>query len=253
MAITDLIGIPEGINQGVSNAKQTTMLSLLGSPRGDYDDVCREVTDRRLRELIVTADVGPFRARGLAPAVEALRAICTDIAAEAPEVSAGLGSAGMLCCRYVRGSTTAISNHSWGTAIDLTLNGILDQRGDGRVQVGLARIAPIFSRHGWYWGAGFRTEDAMHFEASDQLIRRWNAEGRFGPARQPADPVLGFGDRGPEVEALQQRLNAFGAELVVDGVFGTATRAAVVAFQAARGLVSDGVVGAVTRAALELG
>jgi D-alanyl-D-alanine dipeptidase len=49
-----------------------------------------------------------------------------DIAKEQPAVYAGLGSAGMLCCRLVRGSTTAISNHSWGTAIDLTLNGVLD-------------------------------------------------------------------------------------------------------------------------------
>jgi D-alanyl-D-alanine dipeptidase len=50
----------------------------------------------------------------------------------------------MLCARFVRGSTTTISNHSWGTAIDLTLDGVLDRRGDGRVQVGLTRIAPIF-------------------------------------------------------------------------------------------------------------
>jgi hypothetical protein len=78
----------------------------------------------------------------------------------------------MLCARFVRGSTTAISNHAWGTAIDLTLDGVLDRRGDGRVQVGLTRIAPIFNRHSWFWGAGFRTEDAMHFEGSDELIRR---------------------------------------------------------------------------------
>ena len=76
----------------------------------------------------------------------------------------------MLCARLVRGSTSASSNHSWGTAIDLTLDGVLDQRGDGRVQVGLTRIAPIFNRHSWFWGAGFRTEDGMHFEASDELL-----------------------------------------------------------------------------------
>jgi D-alanyl-D-alanine carboxypeptidase len=69
--------------------------------------------------------------------------------------------------------TTAISNHSWGTAIDLTLEGILDTYGDGRVQVGLTLIAPIFNRRGWYWGAAFRKEDGMHFEASKALIEPW--------------------------------------------------------------------------------
>ena len=79
----------------------------------------------------------------------------------------------MLCCRLVRGSASAISNHSWGTAIDLTLNGVLDAYGDDKVQHGLTLIAPIFNRHGWYWGAVFRKEDGMHFEASRDLIDRW--------------------------------------------------------------------------------
>ncbi len=252
MAITDLIDIPENINQGVSSAKQTTMLSLLGSPRGTYDDTCREVTDPRMRDLIVVDDVGPFRARGLAPAIEALKAIFADIRREEREVHAGLGTAGMLCARLVRGSTSSISNHSWGTAVDLTLDGVLDRRGDGRVEVGLARIAPIFNRHLWFWGAGFRTEDGMHFEASDELIRQWHREGRLGPVAPVPVPVLSFGDRGPEVVALQRRLNQLQAGLAVDGIFGTGTRAAVVAFQARSGLVPDGVVGRRTKAALEL-
>jgi Putative peptidoglycan binding domain/D-alanyl-D-alanine carboxypeptidase len=251
MAITDLTDIPQGINQGVSSAKQTTMLSVLGNPRGDYDDTCREVTNPRISELIVTKDVGPFRARGLAPAIEALTTIFAEIEQQQSEVYAGLGSAGMLCARLVRDSTSAISNHSWGTAIDLTLNGVLDQRGDGQVQVGLTKIAPIFNRHSWFWGAGFRTEDAMHFEASDELIRQWHSQGRFGATGAVPDPVLSLGDRGPEVVALQQRLNELDAGLSIDGVFGPATRAAVVAFQARSGLTPDGVVGPRTKAALE--
>jgi hypothetical protein len=252
MAITDLTGIPQGINTQVSSAKQTTMLSALGNPRGDYDDTCREVTHPRMRDLIATKDVGPFRARGLTPALEALTMIFAEIKQEEPEVFAGLGTAGMLCARLVRGSTTAISNHSWGTAIDLTLDGVLDRRGDDRVQVGLIRIAPIFNRHGWFWGAGFRTEDAMHFEASDELIRRWHAGGRFGAPTPLPESVLSLGDRGPEVVALQERLNQLEANLPVDGVFGAATRAAVVAFQARSGLRPDGVVGPQTKAALAL-
>jgi hypothetical protein len=253
MAITDLVPVPADLNPGLSGARQSTMLSVLGNPRSDYSDECQEPTNRRIRDLIALRHVGPFRVRGLAPAVEALRAILSDIRDEQPDVHAGLGHVGMLCARHVRGSTTAISNHSWGTAIDLTLDQVLDRRGDDRVQQGLARIAPIFNRHRWFWGAAFRTEDAMHFEVSDELMRDWAAQGAFGAAQaQLPAPSLSLGDRGPEVQALQRRLNAHGESLGEDGVFGAATHMALVAFQAAHGLVADGVVGPRTKAALGL-
>jgi peptidoglycan hydrolase-like protein with peptidoglycan-binding domain len=91
----------------------------------------------------------------------------------------------------------------------------------------------------------------MHFEAGDELIRTWHAEGRFGgaPIAAPA-ALLTLGDRGPEVLELQRLLNKLGADVVEDSVFGTGTRAAVMAFQGAHGLVPDGVVGRETLAAL---
>src|SRR5262249_3007559 len=108
MAITDLIDIPGRINARVSSATQTPLLSALGNPRGDYDDTCREVTHPGMRALIATRDVGPFRARGLVPALDALTAIFAEIKREDGEVFAALGTAGMLCARFVRGSTSAL-------------------------------------------------------------------------------------------------------------------------------------------------
>jgi putative peptidoglycan binding protein/D-alanyl-D-alanine carboxypeptidase-like protein len=252
MSITDRIPVPGTINAGVNSAKQTTMLSLLGNPRDSYTDDCQPVTNPNLSGLVVVESVGPFRAQGLRPAIASLRQVLQDVAQTHADIHAALGTAGMLCARLVRGSAHSISNHSWGTAIDLTVAGVLDRRGDGFVLRALADIAPIFNHHGWFWGAGFATEDAMHFEASDDLIRQWHIDGLVGRGAPPPPVLLTVGDRGPEVRVLQTRLNERGAALTVDGVFGTGTRAAVAAFQVAHGLRGDGVVGPKTRDALGL-
>ncbi len=253
MSVSELIPVPPNLNPGIPSAKQATMLAILGNPRRQYSDECQPLTNERLQRLFVESQsVGPFKVTGLKPAVASLRDVMTDVGREQPEVSEALGTAGMFCARLVRGSLHAISNHSWGTAVDLRLNGVLDRRGDDRVQRGLVEIAPIFNRHGWFWGAGFRTEDAMHFEASDDLIRKWALDGLLGDV--PASPtrILVIGDRGPEVAEVQRRLNAAGADLKVDGSFGPGTRGAVAAFQASNGLLPDGVVGPDTLAALGL-
>jgi Putative peptidoglycan binding domain len=62
--------------------------------------------------------------------------------------------------------------------------------------------------------------------------------------------VVRVGSSGSDVEALQQQLAVAGHACTVDGKFGPATRAAVVAFQRQRGLAADGVVGAMTWQAL---
>jgi hypothetical protein len=248
---TDLVPLPAAMNPGLSAARQWTMKTLLDLPRRDLDGRCQPVTNMALKPLMVTESVGPFRVTGLRPAVESLRQVLADVARELPDLHGRLGSAGMLCCRLVRGSSVSLSNHSWGTAIDLTIDGKLDGRGDGRVQRGLLALAPIFNDHGWYWGAAFRIEDAMHFEVSDELMRRWNAEKRLLSFPSPV-VTLSVGDRGPEVRDLQQALVRHGRAVLVDGEFGPATKAAVQAFQAAAGLKADGLVGAATRTALGL-
>ena len=242
------------LNGDLRGARNATMLAVLGNPRGNYSDDCQEPTNPRVADLVVSEDVGPFRARGLRPAVAALRAVLDDVRAADRDIHDRLGTAGMLCCRFVRGSTSAISNHSWGCAIDLTIDRVLDRRGDDRAQTGLLQIHKHFNRHRFFWGAAFPTEDAMHFEASDQLVREWQASGRLGADANPppaTGSLLEFGDRGAEVMALQQMLaKALRIALTADGVFGAQTRAAVVDFQSRHGLSPDGMVGPKTMAAL---
>jgi Putative peptidoglycan binding domain/D-alanyl-D-alanine carboxypeptidase len=249
--LTDLLPVPAGINNGLDGTSNRLMLSTLGNPRSSYDQDCRAVTNTSLRNRMVTENVGPFNVTGLDTAVASLRNVMTDIKAEQRAVFDVLGTAGMLCCRHVRGSSTSISNHSWGTAIDLTVNGVLDKRGNNKVQRGLTLIAPIFNRHEWYWGAGFGIEDGMHFEVSKQLLPR--IAGAAMPGSAIVSDELSIGDRGVKVVALQKRLNQLGEDLDVDGIFGGDTHAAVIAFQARKGLKADGIVGPITQARLDAG
>jgi putative chitinase len=72
----------------------------------------------------------------------------------------------------------------------------------------------------------------------------------LGAAVAP-DDTLEVGDHGALVKAFQERLTALGYPVgKIDGVFGSRTRAAVLAFQAEQGLVTDGKIGPKTRAAL---
>ena len=85
----------------------------------------------------------------------------------------------MLCCRRVRGTKRTLSNHGLGLAVDFTINGKLDVRGDDLVQRGLLELYGILKGFGWYWGAEFGTEDAMHFEVSAEVVMKWVLDGIF--------------------------------------------------------------------------
>jgi len=63
-------------------------------------------------------------------------------------------------------------------------------------------------------------------------------------------PNQSLGDRGADVRAIQGLLSAHGLTLAVDGIFGTTTHDAVMAFQATRALAADGVVREATWAKL---
>jgi hypothetical protein len=77
-----------------------------------------------------------------------------------------LSYAGAFYPRFIRGSRTQLSNHSWGTAFDINVpqNGLnktpalIGEKGSVR------ELVPIANECGFFWGGFFTRQDGMHFE-----------------------------------------------------------------------------------------
>jgi hypothetical protein len=183
MNFAELVELPDEsqYNVGLSSPANPRMLDVLGNPRHSYTGECQPVTNRTLVRKITRQKIGKVTLEGLTVAIESLRSIFVRVSAEIPELIPHLSTAGMLCCRRVRrpdGSLgTNLSNHAWGTAVDVKIDGELDPRVDGKAQRGLLILSTYFNAAGWYWGAGFSNEDSMHFEASAQLLTKWRKDG----------------------------------------------------------------------------
>jgi len=75
-------------------------------------------------------------------------------------------------------------------------------------------------------------------------------DGIFGPLTGAAIRPVRRGDRGEVVRILQQALTLNGIPTTADGIFGPNTETNVLTFQRAKGLVADGIAGQNTFRAL---
>lgn len=70
--------------------------------------------------------------------------------------------------RFIRGSKTVLSNHSFGTAFDINENS--NGLGKTPALVGtegsVRELVPIANKWGFYWGGHFARPDGMHFEVA---------------------------------------------------------------------------------------
>ena len=135
--------------------------------------------------------------------------------------------------RPTEGRHSPQSQHYAGLAFDVGQNLDNAQRAQLR---DLAISSGIWS----FVDPAWRTPTWVHFDAR-----------RGPPACDAGYPVQRLGSRGGYVCAMQDGLISLGFSTGgLDGVFGSMTNDAVVAFQRSRGLVPDGIVGCLTWTAL---
>jgi predicted chitinase len=107
-------------------------------------------------------------------------------------------------------------------------------------------------------GLNGQADRVMYYTRAKKVLNQDDVAGAAdAPAADPSSSAPAYpgtplrqGSKGASVKVVQQRLSDLGNSLSIDGNFGPGTRAAVVAFQTAKGLSSDGVVGPGTWAAL---
>ena len=165
------------VNRGLEVAGSDYLEATLGRPRDVLSDTCEPMTNENLRRKLVLTEVGPIRVNMLQPAVDSLRRVFANVERADPDLYARINTSGSLCVRRIRGTTNRLSTHSYGLAVDLNIDGQLDNFTDGKTQLGLTILADFFHAEGWVWGAGFRREDSMHFEISRRQLDEWLAEG----------------------------------------------------------------------------
>ena len=78
---------------------------------------------------------------------------------------------------------------------------------------------------------------------NSQYGARLVVDGLYGPKTEAAIRVLKVGSKGDHVIWLQKALVNRGQKISVDGIFGNATKEAVIAYQKSRGLTADGLAG----------
>jgi hypothetical protein len=167
------------INDGINVSSPSFLREMFGMPREELSDDCEPMTNPKLKELLVLADVGPIRVNMLRPAVESLTRVFERVRKTDVDLYNRISTAGALCVRRIRGSQNSVSTHAFGLAVDLNIDGVLDTLGDGKTQLGLTILSDFFQEEGWFWGAAFGREDSMHFEVSKQMIERWRSAGEI--------------------------------------------------------------------------
>ena len=174
------------VNPGLKSANETAMIRLLGQPKVPLTvhDQPSHASDL-VKAHLVTANVGPFKCTGFDHAVQSLAGVMASVRALHPDLYDVLGYGGMIAVRLRKpahgAESTQISNHAWGTAVDIKIGGVLFKETGDKVPLGIGLLIAPFNRAGWYAGCAF--QDDMHFEVTEQTIKTWQSGGHLSTAR----------------------------------------------------------------------
>ena len=161
-------------NNGLAQANNSYMASKLYNLALKPNDKCYNGDlPAGLRSQMITRDVGGLRNTTMLGAVmNSLQTVWREIEVKEPVLAFVVQSSGSLCYRSNRPAGTSVSNHSWGSAIDVNYGGGAPESSlsGGDASMYLYRLQAYFHNAGWYWGGGFSNQDNMHFEASQNLL-----------------------------------------------------------------------------------
>ncbi|SRR5258706_4076212 len=178
------------INTGLSSANEQTMISALGSPlmpltTNDQPNRASPLVTQLRQTVRVSQHVVVTAIR---PSIESLKKVLAKAIQQEKDdghdLDSVLGTDGMLVVRLRRPTSgipsTKISNHAWGTAIDMKIIGNSSPGNTGHsIPRFIAVLLPFFNAEGWFSGIAFH--DTMHFEVAEGTIRQWGIDRRFQP------------------------------------------------------------------------
>lgn len=238
---TDQIKLPNKksyYNVGLTTPEPSLLLQLLGKPRNDgvftysprygqtgankgkligYSANPGVLQNKALQDLMQTFTIDSIRTTGLSAAVNSLREVIAEVTKTYPDLKGRIRTGGMCVPRFISTHKTKknpipkkpsrLSNHSWGCAIDLNIDGVIDVQGDNVVLRGLELIAPIFNKYGWFWGGAYITakEDGMHFEVSKEALLAWDKAGLLKKKGVFSVGVLSVQKQKPSPNPIKQK------------------------------------------------
>ena len=217
----------DGLSQWGSQALAEEGRDSMAILRYYYGDNIELVTNAPVRGIRYSYPGSPLRRGSRGEAVQRVQVMLNRISRDYPAIPKVYPVDGVF------GPATEASVKTFQQVFDLTDDGIVGSATWYKLvflYVGVLDLAELISQGQTYYPSGGGT--------------------------QPFPSVLREGDRGEPVKVIQYLLSVVGEfysaipEVAIDGIFGPATKNAVIALQRLAGLAQDGVVGARTWAAL---
>jgi hypothetical protein len=171
---------PRRVSSQTRRPSLALMLHLFGRPvkeiKEGKDQVCQTPDIEHFKQLVQAETIDDFSVNLIKPAFESLKRILDQVEQNELALRKSISVARSLCVRNERG-TTRLDPHSFGTAINITIDRQsvpIGRSGTPEVAEKLRRISDYFEHAGWVWGG--RTDPGF-FEVGSDLLDQWENAG----------------------------------------------------------------------------